>query len=151
MRSQTAGAGSGEGWHSGQRKLSTYSRAELTMMANALIAPWFIEQVRAKIAERNSQAMRSPKDGGVRRRSTTQFRVFVKSLRRTIRAISALAIIVSSARPYVDSFLCPECQPSPTVSTSRIATRRSNSQNGPATMLAMRSIRRTPNGCGIYP
>ena len=27
----------------GQRKLSTYSRAELTMMANALIAPWFIE------------------------------------------------------------------------------------------------------------
>ena len=38
----------------GQRKLSTYSRAELTMMANALIAPWFIEQVRAKIAERNS-------------------------------------------------------------------------------------------------
>jgi len=39
----------------GQRKLSTYSRAELTMMANALIAPWFIEQVRARIAERNSQ------------------------------------------------------------------------------------------------
>jgi hypothetical protein len=38
----------------GQRKLSTYSRAELTMMANAMIAPWFIEQVRAKIAERNS-------------------------------------------------------------------------------------------------
>ena len=38
----------------GQRKLSTYSRAELTMMANALIAPWFIEQVRAQIAERNS-------------------------------------------------------------------------------------------------
>ena len=37
----------------GQRKLSTYSRAELTMMANALIAPWFIEQVRAKIAERS--------------------------------------------------------------------------------------------------
>ena len=36
----------------GQRKLSTYSRAELTMMANALIAPWFIEQVRAKIAAR---------------------------------------------------------------------------------------------------
>ena len=36
----------------GQRKLSTYSRAELTMMANALIAPWFIEQVRARIAER---------------------------------------------------------------------------------------------------
>jgi hypothetical protein len=39
----------------GQRKLSTYSRAELTMMANALIAPWFIEQVRAKIAEQNSK------------------------------------------------------------------------------------------------
>ena len=39
----------------GQRKLSTYSRAELTMMANAMIAPWFIEQVRAKIAERNSE------------------------------------------------------------------------------------------------
>ena len=39
----------------GQRKLSTYSRAELTMMANAMIAPWFIEQVRAKIAERNSK------------------------------------------------------------------------------------------------
>jgi hypothetical protein len=37
----------------GQRKLSTYSRAELTMMANALIAPWFIEQVRAKIAARS--------------------------------------------------------------------------------------------------
>ena len=37
----------------GQRKLSTYSRAELTMLANALIAPWFIEQVRAKIAERS--------------------------------------------------------------------------------------------------
>jgi hypothetical protein len=31
----------------GQRKLSTYSRSELTMMANAMIAPWFIEQVRA--------------------------------------------------------------------------------------------------------
>jgi hypothetical protein len=41
----------------GQRKLSTYSRAELTMMTNALIAPWFIEQVRAKIAERNSKVM----------------------------------------------------------------------------------------------
>jgi hypothetical protein len=39
----------------GQRKLSTYSRAELTMMANAMIAPWFIEQVRAKIAERNAR------------------------------------------------------------------------------------------------
>ena len=39
----------------GQRKLSTYSGAELTMMANAMIAPWFIEQVRAKIAERNSE------------------------------------------------------------------------------------------------
>ena len=39
----------------GQRKLSTYSQAELTMMANALIAPWFIEQVRARIAERNSK------------------------------------------------------------------------------------------------
>jgi NAD(P)-dependent dehydrogenase (short-subunit alcohol dehydrogenase family) len=41
------------------------------------------------------------------------------------------------------------------VSTLRTATRRSSSQNGPATsragMLAMRSIRRTPNGCGIYP
>ena len=37
----------------GQRKLSTYSRAELTMMANALIAPWFIEQVRAQIADRS--------------------------------------------------------------------------------------------------
>ena len=37
----------------GQRKLSTYSRAELTMMANALIAPWFIEQVRARIAARS--------------------------------------------------------------------------------------------------
>ena len=37
----------------GQRKLSTYSRAELTMMADALIAPWFIEQVRAKIAARS--------------------------------------------------------------------------------------------------
>jgi hypothetical protein len=39
------------------------------------------------------------------------------------------------------------------VSTSRTATRRSSSQNGLATsragMLAMRSIRRTPNGCGI--
>ena len=32
----------------GQRKLSTYSRAELTMMANALIAPWFIEQVQGQ-------------------------------------------------------------------------------------------------------
>jgi NAD(P)-dependent dehydrogenase (short-subunit alcohol dehydrogenase family) len=41
------------------------------------------------------------------------------------------------------------------VSTSRTATRRGSSQNGPATsragMLDMRSIRRTPNGCGIYP
>ena len=41
----------------GQRKLSTYSRAELTMMANALIAPWFIEQVRAKIAERTGYSL----------------------------------------------------------------------------------------------
>jgi hypothetical protein len=41
----------------GQRKLSTYSRAELTMMANALIAPWFIEQVRAKIAERTGHSL----------------------------------------------------------------------------------------------
>src|SRR5258706_4018363 len=41
------------------------------------------------------------------------------------------------------------------VSTSRTATRLSRSQNGPATsragMLDMRSIRRTLNGCGIYP
>ena len=42
----------------GQRKLSTYSRAELTMMANALIAPWFIEQVRAQIAERSVRNVR---------------------------------------------------------------------------------------------
>ena len=52
----------------GQRKLSTYSRAELTMMANALIAPWFIEQVRAKIAERNSEHLhksRSPEPQGL--------------------------------------------------------------------------------------
>ena len=41
----------------GQRKLSTYSRAELTMMANALIAPWFIEQVRAKIAGRTGHSL----------------------------------------------------------------------------------------------
>jgi hypothetical protein len=41
----------------GQRKLSTYSRAELTMMANALIAPWFIEQVRAQIAERTGHSL----------------------------------------------------------------------------------------------
>ena len=40
----------------GQRKLSTYSRAELTMMADALIAPWFIEQVRAKIAARTGHS-----------------------------------------------------------------------------------------------
>ena len=32
----------------GQRKLSTYSRAELTMKANALIAPWLIEQARPR-------------------------------------------------------------------------------------------------------
>ena len=40
----------------GQRKLSTYSRAELTMMANALIAPWFRtpHQSRASV-ERNSR------------------------------------------------------------------------------------------------
>jgi hypothetical protein len=30
------------------------------MMANALIAPWFIEQVRAKIAERNSKHLSDP-------------------------------------------------------------------------------------------
>ena len=50
----------------GQRKLSTYSRAELTMMANALIAPWFIEQVRAKIAARsvrNVPELRTLADG----------------------------------------------------------------------------------------
>jgi hypothetical protein len=41
----------------GQRKLSTYSRAELTMMANALIAPWFIEQVRARIASRTGHIL----------------------------------------------------------------------------------------------
>ena len=46
----------------GQRKLSTYSRAELTMMANALIAPWFIEQVRAQIAERNSKHLSKSED-----------------------------------------------------------------------------------------
>ena len=39
----------------GQRKLSTYSRAELTMMANALIAPWFIEQVRARSLNETQQ------------------------------------------------------------------------------------------------
>ena len=52
----------------GQRKLSTYRRAELTMMANALIAPWFIEQVRAKIAKRNSEHLhksRSPEPQGL--------------------------------------------------------------------------------------
>jgi hypothetical protein len=54
----------------GQRKLSTYSRAELTMMANAMIAPWFIEQVRAKLAEReqNSKHLRNsegPANGGL--------------------------------------------------------------------------------------
>ena len=43
----------------GQRKLSTYSRAELTMMANALIAPWFIEQVRARIASRTGHILGS--------------------------------------------------------------------------------------------
>ena len=32
----------------GQRKLSTYSRAELTMMARGKIAPWFIEQMRGQ-------------------------------------------------------------------------------------------------------
>jgi hypothetical protein len=37
-----------------------HSRAELTMMANALIAPWFIEQVRARIAERNSEHLSNP-------------------------------------------------------------------------------------------
>ena len=41
----------------GKRKLSTYSRAELTMMANALIAPRFIEQVRAKIAKRTGHSL----------------------------------------------------------------------------------------------
>ena len=48
----------------GQRKLSTYSRAELTMMANALIAPWFIEQVRAARSlneTQNIRAIRSPR------------------------------------------------------------------------------------------
>jgi len=34
-----------------------HSRAELTMMANALIAPWFIEQVRARIAERTGHSL----------------------------------------------------------------------------------------------
>ncbi len=43
----------------GQRKLSTYSRAELTMMANAMIAPWFIEQVKARIAEREQNSEHS--------------------------------------------------------------------------------------------
>ena len=41
----------------GQRKLSTYSRAELTMMANAMIAPWFIEQVKARIAARTGHIL----------------------------------------------------------------------------------------------
>jgi hypothetical protein len=36
----------------GQRKLSTYSRAELTMMANALIAPWFIETKRESLSRK---------------------------------------------------------------------------------------------------
>jgi hypothetical protein len=46
----------------GQRKLSTYGRAELTMMANAMIAPWFIEQERAKIAEREQNSQDMSKD-----------------------------------------------------------------------------------------
>jgi hypothetical protein len=32
------------------------------MMANALIAPWFIEQVRAQIAERNSKHLSKSED-----------------------------------------------------------------------------------------
>jgi hypothetical protein len=34
-------------------KLSLYSRAQLTVMANELITPFLIEQVRARIAERS--------------------------------------------------------------------------------------------------
>ena len=54
----------------GQRKLSTYSRAELTMMANAMIAPWFIEQVKARIAARtghilDQSATTAPQQGEV--------------------------------------------------------------------------------------
>src|ERR1700735_237662 len=36
-------------------KLRLYSHAQLTVMANELIGPWLIEQVKAQIAERNSQ------------------------------------------------------------------------------------------------
>jgi hypothetical protein len=38
-------------------KLQLYSHAQLTVMANELIGPWLIEQVKAQIAERNSQDM----------------------------------------------------------------------------------------------
>jgi hypothetical protein len=56
----------------GQRKLSTYSRAELTMMANALIAPWFIEQVRAKIAERTGHILRQSAISSAQRGEVSQ-------------------------------------------------------------------------------
>jgi hypothetical protein len=47
-------------WHwvaAGGDKLQLYSHAQLTVMANELIGPWLIEQVKARIAERNSQDM----------------------------------------------------------------------------------------------
>jgi len=36
-------------------KLSLYSYAQLSAMANAMIGPWLVAEARARIAERNSQ------------------------------------------------------------------------------------------------
>ena len=55
LRSPPAGAQRGQGWDSepGERNFELYSVLRLTVMANELITPFLIEQVRARIAERS--------------------------------------------------------------------------------------------------
>ena len=60
LRSPQAGAGAVKaGIQAKGEKATSSTRAELTMMANALIAPWFIEQVEAKIASRTGHSLSS--------------------------------------------------------------------------------------------
>ena len=46
-------------------KLRLYSHAQLTVMANELIGPWLIEQVKAQIAARNLKDMSKGERPGV--------------------------------------------------------------------------------------
>ena len=41
-------------------KLSLYSHAQLSAMADAMIGPWLVAEAKARIAERNSQDLHKP-------------------------------------------------------------------------------------------